>query len=103
MKVKPITVPQNARVVVHHLRRFDGTNGLWTRYGAIRNGIYGSPLAKGGLTLVQIEFTDGTVARGSAQCSLLDNYDRKIGRTLASNRAMQIALRETHGAVLSGA
>ena len=103
MKVKPIPVPQSARVVVHHLRRFDGTPGLWTRYGALQNGIDGPPLSKGGLTLVQIEFADGAVARGSAQCSLHDNYDKATGRILARNRAMQIALKMTSGAVLSDA
>lgn len=47
--------------------------------------------AKGGLTLVQVEFADGNVARGAARCSPRDNYCKATGRNIALGRALKVA------------
>lgn len=51
------------------------------------NGVEPSP--KGGLTVVQIFREDTLIAQGEAWCSLKDNYSRRLGRTIATGRAVK--------------
>jgi len=50
-----------------------------------------TPAAKGGLTLVQLEYGDGRTFRGAAQCSTRDNYCKAVGRMIALGRALKAA------------
>lgn len=52
--------------------------------------IKGKPRDKGGRTVVFIRYSDGlTAAKGEAVCSSKDNYNRKLGLTIALGRAMK--------------
>lgn len=85
-----MNLPGGARVRVTHFRNY-GRSGVMTKYEAMLIKITDPPLAKGGQTVVWIEFAGGTKAYGSAKCSLIDNYDRRKGFTIALGRAMKSA------------
>lgn len=80
-------LPEGARVKVSHFRRY-GSLDL-TKHEAMLMKITRAAEAKGGQTVVWIEFAGGTKSYGHAWCSPLDNYDRRKGRTIALGRAMK--------------
>jgi hypothetical protein len=85
-------VPEDAKVFVTHLRKFPGSSHLMTRHEARTVELYdGPPEPKGGLTIAQIEFADGSTVRASAQCNPKDTYNKAIGRMIAVGRAMKTA------------
>lgn len=48
------------------------------------------PSPHGGCTFAYVKDAEGNeVARGMAQCSVLDNFDRSLGRTIALGRALK--------------
>lgn len=49
---------------------------------------------RGGRTEVSILLTDGTRLSGVATCSLLDNFNRALGRNIAFGRALTPFLKE---------
>lgn len=81
---------EDVKVYVSHLRVSEGSFGeLWTSHELRKLGL--KPKAKGGLTLVQLEYGDGRTFRGSARCSPRDNYCKAIGRDIAIGRALKSA------------
>ena len=46
---------------------------------------------KGGLTEVEIRTPDGKELKGKAECSRKDTFNRKLGLTIAVNRALKTA------------
>ncbi len=44
--------------------------------------------AKGGNTTIEITTPEGLNLVGTAQCSMMDNWDRKIGNQIALGRAI---------------
>lgn len=48
-------------------------------------GADGRPLGKGGWT-VAYEYIDGNIRYAFAECSKEDNFDRRLGRTIAAGR-----------------
>jgi hypothetical protein len=73
---------QGYSVYVNHIRVWDGKR------------LYG----KGGLTVVEINspLQEAPVAVGMAVCSKHDNYNKKLGRTIALGRAICMFTGETY-------
>jgi hypothetical protein len=83
-----------ARVRVVHLRNADmgiinwqPLPGQLTAHQLRERGL--RPAAKGGTTLVEIEFADGNFSRTFARCSPRDNYCKATGRMIAVGRAVK--------------
>ena len=91
--MKP-TLPEGATAKVNHIRRFpyeasaDGTTWL-SRKQAVEAGIYDPPLAKGGMTIVMIETPNGARFVGASTCHERDNFNKAIGRMIATGRALK--------------
>ncbi len=49
---------------------------------------YTQPLPTGGYTMVEITDPDGTTVIGEAECSVKENFCRKLGLRIALSRAM---------------
>lgn len=77
------------RIIVHHYRRLtDGS--YWSQFDLRQRGLMDRLDPRGGETLVQVYDDDGQwLASGSAHCSDLDNYNKKLGRLIATGRAMK--------------
>lgn len=88
--MKPI-IPEGATVHVKHLRYFEELLSPITTYEAGIFAVAGPPKPKGGITLAEIEFADGTITRGYARCNPLDTYNKAIGRNVAIGRALKAA------------
>lgn len=54
-------------------------------------------LPRGGETMVRVFDDDGTTVSGIARCSDKDNYNKRLGRTIALGRALK-RLREANNA-----
>lgn len=46
-------------------------------------------LPKGGCTVIEITDQNGKTVRGTAECSRKDNFNRKMGNTIALGRALE--------------
>lgn len=95
-------LPEGARIKFGHGRRVDGDWGTFFRRKDGRWGCWDpehttnghrtysskeiSP--QGGMTFCTITLTDGTEAHGRAECSVRDNYSKRIGRDIALGRAL---------------
>lgn len=83
---------EGARVYVHHLRRYPGHLPYYmNRTEAAVFAPGEKPAAKGGITLVQVEYDDGRTVRGASRCSNRDNFCKAIGRQIALGRALKSA------------
>jgi len=82
-----IRVPEGLEVRISHLRLTDV--GFNTKAAAKEHGYTLSP--KGGMTVVRLcdPATGEMRATGIAICSLHDNYNRRLGRTIATGRAIK--------------
>ena len=92
--MKP-TIPEGATIHVNHLRYFGELfSPITTHEAKTIFAVAGPPEPKGGGTLAEIEFADGTTIRGYARCNPLDTYNKAIGRNIAIGRALKLAGRE---------
>lgn len=92
-----VTVPDGLRAMYHHQRFFI------KEYGRMRmpdelvlagehhgREKYGTPLGRGGFTTCSLVDAAGyVVAQGHAECHENDNFNRKLGRTIALGRALK--------------
>lgn len=88
--VKETMVPTNFEVVsVRHHRLFKcGTRTqLLMTVSRADVKIYGSPVTNGGATSVIIRDSQGILHAGIAACSLGDQYNKKLGVEMATDRA----------------
>lgn len=79
-------------VFVSHKRWMAGVPELHPMFGSftIIKKLGGKPSPKGGTTTVTLTDATGTLlASGSAFCSQLDNFDRKLGTRIALGRALK--------------
>jgi hypothetical protein len=89
------TVPDGAEVRFSHGRRIEGQVGTWYRTKGKRGDLKAWPEAgltpspRGGLTQCRVTLSDGTEAVGTAECSVRDNFSKKIGRDIALGRALK--------------
>lgn len=75
------------KIYVDHYR-YDVDGELWFSGDAKRKGVKLLPF--GGITFVDIEDENGVIlSSGSAICSMLDGYNKKIGRMIATGRALK--------------
>lgn len=96
MGLVPATkVPVVERVRFSHIRSYDdnGTELMLARRDAHVLGL-GAPRPNGGITLVEVKFTNGTRARGVARCAPCDNFCKKTGRQIAVGRALKAYIAE---------
>lgn len=80
-------LPEGATVKVRHFRRVGDNPNFLTMYDIRESGLTPSP--QGGRTEVSIEMPDGSSVSGVAECSDRDNYNRNIGRLIATGRALK--------------
>lgn len=91
MKISVAELRRTAhKVRVTHRRWYliNGGEVLRSRYEAEEQGITSQPLTCGGLTVVEVTTPNGEVLSGVADCSLNQNYHRRLGVYLALGRAM---------------
>lgn len=69
------------KVRVIHTRNYDKINRL--------GGVYYEVSARGGRTRIEITTPEGIDVWGEAICSNEDNWNRKIGNSIAVGRALQ--------------
>lgn len=80
-------LPEGATVKVKHFRRVGDDPNFLTMYDIRESGLTPSP--QGGRTEAVVKTVDGREALGVAECSNLDNYNRTIGRLIATGRALK--------------
>lgn len=97
--MKSQQLDEGQKVNVSHLRAVkDGL--LMTSYYWHKHELEPNP--RGGLTIVHILDKDGNMlARGTARCSELDQYNKKIGRSIALGRALKKMSRPDYAPVPS--
>lgn len=77
------------KVFVTHFRKFQDYFYFLTRWEGKELGL-GSPLSKGGVTEAIVVDGDGKIlATGMASCCPKDSYNKKIGRDIATGRALK--------------
>lgn len=75
------------KIYVDHWR-YDEKGNLFLTSTAKRRKVSLSP--RGGITTVSVIDNDGNeIAYAGAQCSMMDNYSKKIGRMIAIGRALK--------------
>lgn len=84
-------VLENAAMHVRHIRRRPHGFGGYAEMYTLRRSRQ-SPDPHGGITKVTLTFEDGSVFEAEAQCSNLDNYNKKVGREIALGRAVKAAV-----------
>jgi hypothetical protein len=88
-------VPEGVAVKFFHGRRVEQQFGTWYRTkgkdGNLKSWVEKgyTLLPRGGHTSCLLTFPDGKEVWGSAECSSLDNYSKKIGRDIALGRALK--------------
>lgn len=82
-------IPDGLKMEVMHYRMFQSA------YGCLPHLMLSTPkdrqhaLPRGGLTVVMLLNSNGQICyQGSATCSINDNYNKKIGRNIALQRAL---------------
>lgn len=84
--------PQVKEVRFQHFRRVRLANGfmaLLRQHQWKERGL--TPEPRGGFTNARVTLEDGTVVEAQAECSLKDNYSKKLGRQVALGRALKEA------------
>ena len=80
--------PEGATIKVKHLRRsLEGPEPMMTTHELKESGL--TPHPQGGRTEVVVEL-DGKTSLGVAECSERDNYNRAVGRYIATGRALKL-------------
>lgn len=81
-----IELPADCRVECRHIRSADG--GTYGTQGALKKmGL--APLPKGGTTEIRILRGDEELAVGVAMCRYDENFNHRLGRTIAFGRALK--------------
>lgn len=74
----------------HRFRRDTGSLDKYIRHGEDRS--HWKPAERGGLTVcVIVDEADHVLGTGTAECSIKDAYNYRIGRLIASGRALKDA------------
>lgn len=69
------------KVRVMHKRNYDMANKLDGSYPVVSN--------FGGTTTIEVTSPEGLSASGTAICSIQDNFNRRVGNSIALGRALQ--------------
>lgn len=64
-----------------HKRNYDTVDKIDGRYPIISN--------FGGITIIEVTSPEGLNATGTAKCSIEDNFNRRVGNSIALGRALQ--------------
>lgn len=85
-------IPEDHKVFITHFRRFSNTPFYMTKFDASTEDpeLVGQLLPNGGATEAAIIDPDGNlVSVGFSACSRRDPFNRKIGRDIATGRALK--------------
>ena len=69
------------KIRVIHKRHYDTVDKIDGRYPVISN--------FGGTTVIEVTSPEGLSASGTAICSIEDNFNRRVGNSIALGRALQ--------------